>query len=309
MSVVLTFDVGKTSCDAAVFVDGVCVASGSAGGARGVADAGGVDAAIRAMVGAASAAGVDRGDAVGAGLAGLATAPRAAASLAGALEDRFGARAVTLASDVVTAHAGALAGGAGVVVVAGTGSVALGVAADGTTARADGYGYLLGDVGGGYSIGRAGLDSALRYNDGRSGSATLAQLARERFGPLDELPATVLAAPEPAKVIASFAPSVCAAAADGDLVAQRICSAAGTELARSAAAVASRLDLHGAPVALTGGLSKIPALTSAFEREIAVAELPVRRRVGDALDGAYLLATEADLPHEKLVTRSTVGAR
>ena len=52
--------------------------------------------------------------------------------------------------------------GVGVALIAGTGSVAFGRAADGRTIRCGGWGYLLGDEGSGYAIGRAALRLAPR---------------------------------------------------------------------------------------------------------------------------------------------------
>src|SRR5207302_776208 len=58
--------------------------------------------------------------------------------------------------------------GWGVAVVAGTGSMAFARAADGRTARAGGWGPLLGDEGSGYAIALAGLRAAARSADGRA---------------------------------------------------------------------------------------------------------------------------------------------
>ena len=80
------------------------------------------------------------------------------------------------------AHAGALDGEPGVVLIAGTGVVALAIGADGALRTADGWGPWLGDEGGGAWIGAAGLRTALRAHDGRGRSTTLLDAARARFG-------------------------------------------------------------------------------------------------------------------------------
>ncbi|NUT33119.1 MAG: ATPase, partial [Hamadaea sp.] len=92
------------------------------------------------------------------------------AALATGLLDLLDAGRVLLAGDVVTAHAGALDLGPGVVLAAGTGAIALGIDPDGTQRQADGWGFLCGDAGGGFWIGRRGLDVALRGHDGRAPS-------------------------------------------------------------------------------------------------------------------------------------------
>ncbi|MEO7003328.1 MAG: BadF/BadG/BcrA/BcrD ATPase family protein [Ktedonobacterales bacterium] len=62
----------------------------------------------------------------------------------------------------------ALPDGAGVALVAGTGSIALGRNAQGRFARAGGWGHLLGDEGSGYDIGRQALQAVVRAADGRA---------------------------------------------------------------------------------------------------------------------------------------------
>lgn len=73
--------------------------------------------------------------------------------------------AVCLENDVETAHRGAFTGGPGIFILAGTGSVVMARAADGRSARAGGWGWLLGDEGGGYWLGRKALRHATRYLD------------------------------------------------------------------------------------------------------------------------------------------------
>jgi len=72
-------------------------------------------------------------------------------------------------------------------VIAGTGSVALGRNAAGQTARAGGYGYLIDDAGGGVSIGRAALRAALRSGEGWGPKTVLADVFRAQLGGWPEI--------------------------------------------------------------------------------------------------------------------------
>ncbi|WP_345964448.1 BadF/BadG/BcrA/BcrD ATPase family protein [Streptomyces sp. BRB040] len=121
------------------------------------------------------------------------------------LED-LAVREAAVTSDAVTAHAGALGGRAGVVLAIGTGSVAVGIGADGAYARVDGWGPLLGDDGSGARIGTAGLRAALRAHDGRGPATSLLNAAAGLFGDLERLPARVGRDGNPARTAASFAP-------------------------------------------------------------------------------------------------------
>jgi len=192
---------------------------------------------------------------VSAGLAGCLGSSQHAPALAEALARHLGIERVVLTGDVVTAYAGALGLQPGVVVAAGTGAVALAVAAD-AAARSDGWGHLLGDAGSGFWVGRRGLEQALRAHDGRGGSPLLAGLAECHIGPLDELPARVDGSVNPAAAVAAFAVQVAEAAARGDEVARSIWVEAAAELAATVAGCARRLFPAGAsiPVSWSGGL-------------------------------------------------------
>ncbi|MET9773283.1 BadF/BadG/BcrA/BcrD ATPase family protein [Streptomyces sp. NPDC006367] len=237
--------------------------------------------------------GVTRLGTVVVGAAGLATLGDALrAELPGALARELGVRTVALAADAVTAYVGALGPRAGAVVAAGTGLIAVGT--DLTCwRRADGWGHLLGDCGGGAWIGRAGLEAALRAHDGREGgSVPLLARAKERFGPVTGLPGALYPRTDRPAVLASFAPEV-AACADGDPVARGILRAAARHMADSAAAVC---PAHGEPrVAVTGGLLRTgDALTAPLEEELA-RRLPHARRVtadGDPLHGSVRIAAD-----------------
>lgn len=152
---------------------------------------------------------------------------------------------------------GALPGARGVALIAGTGSLAFGRDASGATARAGGWGHLIGDEGSGYDLGRAALQAAMRAHDGRGPATVLlpAVLASWQLDNPAEIVARVYPAPDKA-VIAGLATLVFASAAGGDAVARELLRVAATELARAALAAGAALDFPGdrLPLALVGGL-------------------------------------------------------
>lgn len=229
--------------------------------------------------------------AVAVGAAGMATlGDGLRAGLPGALESALGVRRLALAADAVTAYAGALGQRPGAVVAAGTGMIALGTDLTGWR-RADGWGHLLGDCGGGAWIGRAGLEAAMRAYDGRrGGSAALLSRTEAVFGPAPELPGLLYPRTDRPAVLASFAPEVARRAAD-DPVAAGILTEAARHIAD--AAVAACPGAEGSEVALTGGLFKMgDPLLVPLRAELA-RRLPHARSVsaqGDPLAGALRIA-------------------
>lgn len=229
------------------------------------------------------------------GAAGMATlGDQLRAELPAALADALGVRRIALAADAVTAYAGAVGQRPGAVVAAGTGLIALGT--DLTRwRRADGWGHLLGDSGGGAWIGRAGLDAAMRAHDGRrGGSAALLARLEAVFGPPQELPGLLYPRVDRPAVLASFAPEVAACAAE-DPVAEGILRAAGAHIAEAAAAVCPKAgaDEEGYEVALTGGLFRMGEPLLVPLREELARLLPGARAVpgsGDPLIGALRIA-------------------
>ena len=258
---ILAVDLGKTSCRAAA---GGRRAEGP--GAPGLATPGGVRAAEAAIL--AVARKLDPVNEVIVGVAGALAAPDAARALGHALLASLRVQRVAVTSDAVIAHAGALDGRPGVVLVAGTGVVALAIDAHGALRTADGWGPWLGDEGGGAWIGGAGLHAALRAHDGRGPSTTLLDAARARFGPPETWPAQLA----DAAAVASFAPDVLAA--EDDVAARAIVGAAADALAATARAAGD------GPVAMVGGLAGVEVL-----RE----QLDLVPAAGDALGGARRL--------------------
>ena len=243
-------------------------------------------------------AGVRRLGAACVGAAGMATlGDDLRERLPAGLAAEFGVRRLALAADAVTAYAGALGLRPGVVVAAGTGMIALGTAAAEGSGwrRADGWGHLLGDAGGGAWIGRAGLDAAMRAYDGRSGgSQALLAAAEKRVGPAGSLPGRLYPRTDRPAVMASFAPDVAGCAA-GDPVAADILSRAARHILESAAAV--RPGPEPCDVALTGGLFKMGEPLLGPLRAQAPELLPgaeLRPPAGDPLSGALLIAAALD---------------
>lgn len=211
--------------------------------------------------------------------------------LPAALDEAFGVRRLALAADGVAAYAGALGQRPGAVVVAGTGMIAVGTDLR-TWRRADGWGHLLGDCGGGSWIGQAGLGAAMRAHDGRrGGSVALLERAEAVFdGPVTDLPGKLYPRTDRPAVLASFAPEV-ARCAPHDPVAAGILRDAARQIAEAAVAVCP--PGGECEVGLTGGLFRMGApLLVPLRAELAV-QLPTVRAVPaaeDPLDGAVVLA-------------------
>ncbi len=150
------------------------------------------------------------------------------AELAEQLRVHVDTRSVVVASDSVTTHLGALGGEAGCVVSAGTGAISLGTDHRSTWNRADGWGYLLGDEGGGGWIGARGIQAALRFHDRRDGgSEPLLRKVEQHFGGVPAALAAIYNSPSPIHSAATLAPLVADAAHAGDPVAHAIWDEAG----------------------------------------------------------------------------------
>jgi N-acetylglucosamine kinase-like BadF-type ATPase len=146
----------------------------------------------------------------------------------------------------------------GVVVVAGTGSIAYARNAAGQAARAGGWGYLLGDEGGGFWIGRSALAAVVRQFDGRGPATLLTAMVLEhmRLSSPTELIHEIYYRDLQRHAIAGLAGLVQRATDAGDAVAAQILKRAGGELAAAAASVITRLGMRGEafPTVLAGGI-------------------------------------------------------
>jgi N-acetylglucosamine kinase-like BadF-type ATPase len=175
--------------------------------------------------------------------------------------------------DSVTALAGASMAQPGVVVIAGTGAVAYGQLADGRSAKAGGWGYIMGDEGSGYDIGRSALMAASQSADGRSEPTQLLHTIPEFWGMADlkAVHTAIYGGQITRPQIARLTVPVVAAAEAGDYVAKRLLDSAGQHLALSALAVVDQLGMTqiGLDVFPTGGVFQgSPQVKAAFQNTI-----------------------------------------
>lgn len=241
---------------------------------------------------ALAAAGRLSGDVLYVGAAGAGREPERE-ELRKALRGENLATTVVVSTDIEIALSAAFDQGPGIVVSAGTGSVAVGRDRTGKQHRIGGYGWQMGDEGSGYAIGRAALGAVSRAADGRSPRTALSErvLAASRSTEFDDLVRWAAGA-SPAEV-ASLAPHVLDVAAHGDPLAQGILDYAARELTQLAICLVPMMDI--APpvgVAVTGGLL---SSDSALRRSVLArlgseaALRPVDARV-DPVEGALRLA-------------------
>ena len=184
----------------------------------------------------------------------------------------YKARVLVVNDALVALEAGA-PGQPGVVIVSGTGSIAYGRNASGEAARAGGWGYVLGDEGSGYWIGRAALRAVLREADRRGPKTALTTLLLRHFGvaQAQNLIHEVYHSNLKPHAIGALAQCVHAAQADGDVVAGTILVEAADELESSGVSVARRLRLVGERFRfiLSGGIFRaVPWLRQELERRL-----------------------------------------
>jgi glucosamine kinase len=164
----------------------------------------------------------------------------------------------------------------GIVVLAGTGSIAYGVDKTGKTARSGGYGFLLADEGSGYWFGHQALRAAVRAADFRGPATRLVPILFESLevSSVSELIPRVYEKGLPKARIAALAPLVQQAARAGDEVAAALIESGARELAVTVRAVARQLDFGSVsyPVILAGGAFK--ACPSMVDPLVKHLELP-----------------------------------
>ncbi|MDQ6929962.1 MAG: hypothetical protein M3126_04770 [Candidatus Eremiobacteraeota bacterium] len=208
---------------------------------------------------------------------------------------------IRVADDAQIALRASVTSGPGMVLVAGTGSIAYAENAAGQSFRAGGYGYLLGDDGSGFAIGLAAAKFLARVYDGRAIADELSRDVEARLNVEGQsgLFDAVYGVARPVPVIASLARSVLALAGNGVRSAQKIVQGAGLELAELVKVAAKKADLANTacPLILAGGLLNENSMLSFLLETRLQADLPsaqILKRVAEPHRGA-LSAAEAVL--------------
>src|SRR5688500_18955122 len=167
--------------------------------------------------------------------------PNVQRALLAALEDQELGEEVIVVGDGDVAMYDAFGDGAGVMLIAGTGSIAHGRGPSGATARCGGWGPAIGDEGGGRGIGQRalGVVAAAAHAPEPPPELTAAILtAAQRIEPSDLIPCALVAT---RKELAALAPVVLNAAVNGDVRANALVGIAVEELVLHVRALAVRL--------------------------------------------------------------------
>ena len=270
-----------------------------------------------AIVGAVTASGVTSCGRLVAGLTALPVEQSEIDLLAADVARAVSADEVLITDDTVTAHSAAFGGASGIVIVVGTGVACLAVdAASGRIHRTSGSGYLLGDEGGAFWIGRHGLASAVKSHDGRGTSTMLLSAATKQFDvePAD-LAVRVHVDDRAVSAIAAFAVDVASAASQGDAIALQILEDAAAELALCVRSCVSAL-----PGSAAGGVALMGRLITGSDLFVSLVVsaigqtspgIDVRMEERSPLDGAVALAASDDVGvyRSSIVAHSTPSTR
>jgi glucosamine kinase len=219
--------------------------------------------------------------ALGLGLAGAGVPAQRAAFL----QADPGYALCVLDNDGVTQLLGAHAGRPGIVVAAGTGSVAAARHADGSLHQAGGWGFPVGDEGSGAWLGLRAMQHAQAVLDGRHDASALSAAVMQQAG-ADAPTLLAWCAQAGARHYAELAPRVFDAAAQGDAHAQVLLQAAAGELAGLVGAL--QAGPEPLPVVLCGSVGErlLPLWPAALRAQVVPA-------AGDSADGALHLVRAA----------------
>lgn len=226
-------------------------------------------------------------------------------SMIEALRVYFPSNNFTVDSDARIALTAGVGFRPGIVIIAGTGSVAFGRSRSGAEARAGGWGPTIGDEGSGYSIARRGLSAVARAFDSRGPQTAITDLLCSNIHMCtpDDLPYFVYAPTTHAAEIATLCGVVIEAARGGDPVALEILESEGVELGTTVLAVARKLRMtpDEFPVAYVGGAFHAGALLLDPMTRVILAAAP-RAQVRPAIESPAMAAA-------RMAMRGAVEAR
>jgi N-acetylglucosamine kinase-like BadF-type ATPase len=256
---------------------------------------GNLDALIGNLV---QAAGVNRADVacICLGMAGV-DRPDDKALVKGMIAELLPAAECVPINDGMIALIGGTLKACGIIVISGTGSIAVGMNEAGQRERSGGWGHILGDEGSGYMIGLRGLRAVVRAHDGRTGPTALREIVLGHFG--FDRPEQILGWTKQIQgskaEIGALSRLVFQAHERGDAIATQILREESVELADAARAVATKLFKPGSSYEIVvggGNLRKCPAYFEMFREALAtrLPGVPVILPRREPVDGAVLHA-------------------
>ncbi len=220
-------------------------------------------------------------------------------------------------NDGLIALTGATGGQPGIIVVAGTGSIAFGRNSQGETGRAGGWGYIYGDEGGGFDLTREAVRAALRMEERWGPPTTLRATLLEAVGAesANDLMHQFYTTDFPRPQIAGYSRLVDEAAREGDRIAIEILNRAAQQLAGFASSVRQAIFAPNEPATVcpVGNVYKSEILRTRFEMLIGLESAntfsdPLYGPASGALIEAWRMAgidpAKANLPREEKTTSS-----
>ena len=279
MPVLVGVDLGGSTIDCMIERNGVTTQVKGEG--VNVRYAGVAQAAERIVVTVASGLRDETFDALVVGAAGAGDAA-IARKLEAALRAHFTQGAIAVYDDAEIALRAAVPQGDGVVLIAGTGSIAC-ARVDGVAYRVGGYGNLLGDEGSGSAIGRAALAQMMRWYDGRAPHSELfdALASRLQIDSAQGLLDRVYGELNPLARLAALAPLVIDRASAGERAATKIVQGAASELVDLVKAIArnAKIERRELPLVFAGGLFTENSLLSYLIETRLLGDLPLLQLV------------------------------
>lgn len=237
------------------------------------------------------------------GLTGLHGEVNSVAKLALVCNKQTKCKQVAICDDGLAWNLGALSGGNGTIIAAGSGAVS--VSRNGEKfGHIDGKGYELGDQGSAYWIGLKSLRLAIKSFENRAPETLLVGLAQSFFGSLIDLPKKKLSSTQLHSQCLKFAEQVFSLVEKDD-AATKILETAALELATSAFSASKLVGLSGEEnvIVPVGGLFRNPWLYKEFSKNIFKLdkEVQIKEQAGDALDGLIRVPKELSKTNDKLL--------
>lgn len=202
---------------------------------------------------------------------------------------------VRVENDAIIAFNAATNGEPGVMIIAGTGSVAYGEDGKGNSIRVGGLGPIIGDEGSGYDIGRRGIVAAIKSEDGRDDKTILEDLIKQelKLKKVRDIQFFIYKEGRTREAVASIAPIVKKAADIGDQIALNILKNVGIELGKLAVSAMKMLHIKNGIVVGVGSILKNDnQVYNSFEAWVlnGVPEAKIIVSEREPVEGAIILA-------------------